>query len=91
MKNQHLLSRNILIENISKLWTSKMTKKDQKFLLEFVLSFEFKPSDIVAPSFIQFSILAKSKINIIEAHFKYSMTGPGFKEAKENFLSRVNN
>jgi uncharacterized protein YcgL (UPF0745 family) len=91
IKTHHLISRERLIDNIAQLWVGQITKKDQQFLLDFLLSFEFNSDDTIPSSLRQFATLIKNRINIMEAHFKYSMIGPGFKEAKEDFVNRITN
>jgi hypothetical protein len=90
IKNQHLISRLVLIDNIIKLWnSSEISKKDQTFLVDFVSTLKFYQDDKVPPSLVLFSTLTKTTIDIMELHFNYSMTGLGFKEAKEDFLDRI--
>lgn len=60
--------------------------------LDIVKDFDFtKVSESINPYLILIQSLLKEKVDILDLHFKYSVNGLGFEEAKNDFFGKVCN
>ena len=90
IKNSEFIERTKIIKSISKIWNSRMNDKEVTKFIEIVSKFEFHTDDDIPTLLKVFINLYIQKIDIIELHFKYTVEGKGFNEAKEDFVNLIN-
>ena len=89
IKYPQIFERKKIIKSIKKLWISKMNDEEIEKFIEILSSFKFLPEDDI-PSFLEvFVNLYCQKINVINLHFKYTVKGKGFDEAKKDFVNLI--
>jgi TPR repeat protein len=91
VKYINLIDREILIDILVKISSRQMTDKYENLFLEFISTFEFEPEDNIPTCLKLLSQVTKNQISIMDLHFKYSVNGLGFHEAKQDFIERCVN
>ena len=69
-----------------------VSRKDQKIspqVLNIIAEVDLTPASPASPVLQLIHSLLRQKLDIIDLHFKYSLEGKGFQEAKDDFMSRV--
>lgn len=98
MLNIKLLRLYVKYENVYKRYKTihqfkimaiSLSLEDEKEYCEFLITYKFNDDDIL-PTGVKLLIKALTdKLTIYDLHFKYSMEGKGYVDAKTDFLNRV--
>lgn len=77
-------------KKIIKLFNAVCNEKavDMDKYLQLITSFQFLPEDDLCVGLRLLTNTLNQKIELIDLHFKYSLEGLGFKEAKQDFLEQ---
>jgi hypothetical protein len=68
--------------------TSTLDSDDETQFITHLTAFKFNDDDKITSGLKILSNALKSDINLLELHFKYSVKGEGFEEAKKDYVER---
>lgn len=91
IKYQTQIPRKNIIKEINDIWNSNPDAETNNHFINFLSEFEFKLDDKIPILMRSYSALLKQNIDSLKLHFEYSPEGKGFKDAKEDFIKRINN
>ena len=82
----HMADRKDVIGSITYLGGSILNSIESEKFLMLLTVFEIKPNDKLTSSLELLIKTLKQKIDLIDLHFKYSIQGKGFEDAKTDFI-----
>jgi TPR repeat protein len=91
VKYQRMANRNFIILNINAVASKNKTQKEEKIFLNALINFEFNDNDNIDPMTKLLVFTIKKQVSLMKLHFDYSMNGPGFNNAKNDFTTRCVN
>jgi hypothetical protein len=91
IKYQNLTTRENIITILNTSGLKNKTPKEEKVFLTIILDFEFNNNDNVDSPIKLLALVVKKQITLMRSHFEYALDGPGFSEAKHNFVNRCDN
>jgi hypothetical protein len=80
--------RKELIDQFNSVSSEQLSPKQELKFLEITSNFIFNDDDKLCSSLKLLNNTIKNKLDLIDLHFKYSITGKGAIEAKKDFLER---
>lgn len=91
VKYQKLLPRKEIIDYIEYTWRRVLDVRQKTRSMKSLLSFRFLPEDEISISLRLFSFLLHHHINIMKAHFEFTIDGSEYLACKKNFEALKNN
>jgi uncharacterized protein len=85
---EHMRTRKELIETFELLMTKSMTIDDEKQFMSHLSTFKFEESDNLTSGLKLLVGALKNNLCLLDLHFKYSMKGKGYDDAKNDFFGR---
>lgn len=86
-KYQNIMDHKNIIKVINDNCITKLNEKYQNLFLEIISETTFNPDDNIGSCVELLSKTLKTQISIMDLHFKYSLEGKGFKEARDDFYN----
>lgn len=88
VKYENIYERYKTIRQFKKLMDISLSFEDEKEYCEFLITYNFNDDEL--PTGLKLLVKALTdKLTIYDLHFKYSMEGKGYADAKNDFLDRV--
>ena len=85
---EHMRTRKELIETFELLMTKSMTIDDEKQFMSHLSTFKFEESDNLTSGLKLLVGALTNNVSLLDLHFKYSMEGKGYDDAKNDFFGR---
>lgn len=85
---EHMRTRKELIETFELLMTKSLSIDDEKQFMSHLSTFKFEESDNLTSGLKLLVGALTNNVSLLDLHFKYSMEGKGFDDAKNDFFGR---
>lgn len=86
---QNIIKRQKIIETIKRICNNEINKDLEQKFFDLMIDFEFDDNDDIPPVLKTLFYSMHYNIDIMDLHFKYSLNGKGFNDAKNDFLSSI--
>ena len=84
----NLTDRTKIINQFNKISDKILSQDKEHEFLNILSSFEFKDDDKLCTTLKLLLNTFKQKIELLDLHFKYSVNGLGYEDAKKDFINR---
>ena len=86
-----MVNKNELIKFIKNILIEELNEEQKLKFTEFIINFEFDDDDSIPWILKMYINSIKNNIDLMELHFKYTINGLGYNDAKKDYLCKLIN